>query len=598
MKWYERPHILEPNKSGGVPSRFIFFDTETKEQKLDNKYKVHNLWFGYALYWRFPRPHQLKDERWCYFETPQEFWGFVFRNFDKKSKLVLIAHNIQYDFQVVKGFKYLRRAGFKPNKIILNGTANIWQFRKDTKTILALDNLNYFRVPLKVLGDQVGLEKLQMPQATSPKQEWLIYCKRDVEILYNTWVRWLSFLKENNLGHFGLTLPSQAFNAFRHRFMPEKIFIHKLSTAQELERESYHGGRTECFYIGEYQTEPIYNLDVNSMYPYVMLKNEYPKKLVKVVGNMSLNQLKEWIKTHCVTARVDLSTQDPIFPLLQEGKLIFPIGSFKTTLTTRELKEAVKRDCLKSVEKAVIYEKANLFKGYVEFFWLKRQQYQKEGNHLYQFISKLFLNSLYGKFGQRNDVFEVVGYDPKLQDVVETIFDYDTGERRIRRVIMGRVEESIKKVEAYNSFPAIAAHITADARLYLWQLIEKAGNSNVLYCDTDSLFVTKQGYNRLKSKLSKTKLGFLKLVGKGNGIIIRGLKDYEFANTIKIKGVKKDAIQLDNNSWRQLHFESLQGALRKGISDTQRVYDIVKRYKREYIKGRVTNSGRVLPYVL
>jgi len=83
-------------------------------------------------------------------------------------------------------------------------------------------------------------------------------------------------------------------------------------------------------------------------------------------------------------------------------------------------------------------------------------------------------------------------------------------------------------VEASNSFVAIASFVTAYARCYLWELIEKAGEENVLYMDTDSLFVTKKGYENLKDYLDNKELGKLKLEDVTEDLTIWGAKLYKF----------------------------------------------------------------------
>ena len=76
----------------------------------------------------------------------------------------------------------------------------------------------------------------------------------------------------------------------------------------------------------------------------------------------------------------------------------------------------------------------------------------------------------------------------------------------------GLVEQAIGADEGASSCVAIASYVTAAARVYLAKMIELAGEGNILYCDTDSLFVTRKGYDNLARFVQQDKLGKLKVV--------------------------------------------------------------------------------------
>ena len=95
-------------------------------------------------------------------------------------------------------------------------------------------------------------------------------------------------------------------------------------------RDSYIGGRTECFRIGTFDG-PLYYIDVNSMYPSVMKTGDYPTKLQGVYKNIEDREVDIWLREKCFIAEVTLSTDIPIYPLVNNGRLIFPTGTFKAT---------------------------------------------------------------------------------------------------------------------------------------------------------------------------------------------------------------------------------------------------------------------------
>lgn len=591
-------HAIKDNKNTELPHHVIFFDTETREDPAPKGETVLRLRLGAAVYYRRREEGRASSVSWLDFTDALTFWDWVDRHCLDRSRTYLVAHNVVFDFKVLAGFKTLTDRKWTLKKLIINGTSNIWEFTQGSRTITVLDDMNFFKSSLATLGEAIGIAKLDLHAAEHDDEALRIYCRRDVEVMLEAWKIWLGFIKDNDLGTFGKTLASQAMNAFRHRFMKAKIYIHDVPRAIEVERESYHGGRTECFFIGKPPGKRFHYLDVNSMYPAVMQKNDYPTKLITVKDSFSVVGLRREVRRHCVTAHVRVDVPEPCFGVVHQGRLIFPVGVFDTTLTTREIKLALARGWIKKVGRTVIYEKANLFKEYVEFFYHRRMEYQDAGNKPFAYVCKLLLNSLYGKFGQRNEVFEKVGEDREYPDGIERFFDLDLEKWITRRSVAGVIEESAGVQEGWNTFVAIAAHITADARLRLWDLIQLAGRENVFYCDTDSIFTNDKGLRRCKDEIEKGVLGKLGLKGSSDRLIIRAPKDYKFGDDEVIKGIRSDAEHLPDGRFRQVRFEGFAGALRRGRLDRMIISSVHKSLNREYKKGILQNDGTVIPLVM
>jgi len=147
-----------------------------------------------------------------------------------------------------------------------------------------------------------------------------------------------------------------------------------------------------------------------------------------------------------------------------------------------------------------------------------------------------------------------------------------------------------------HSFPAIASHITAYARMYLYELIKKAGFENVYYCDTDSLFVNEEGYNRLKNFIDDKELGKLKLEEVGE-CIIWGAKNYKFNETRKIKGIPKKSEYKDGAYW-WWQFERWRSGFKYGLHDGVILKLAHRSIKSPYDKRIVHEDGSTEPIYL
>ncbi|MEM3662387.1 MAG: DNA polymerase [Sulfolobales archaeon] len=589
-----RPHYIKPNKAVRLPQSILFYDTETYEEKVGNK-TIHRLRLGVARYVRLNKAH-VERSKYYIFRTPTEFWDIVENLTRKKTRLWIISHNQHFDFNIVNGFEELVSRGWRIRKMVIESDIFAIKFTKDSRTILVVDSTNYFKAPLSELGKQIGLPKLEVNFKTASDDELIKYCKRDVEILSEYFINFLWWWVKNNLGNFTVSIAGLAFNAFKHRFMKAKILIHNNEDALKLELDSYRGGRNECFYVGEVNTK-VYKLDVNSMYPFVMRYNPYPTKLKKVVCDLTPEQLNLLLKRYQAICDVCINTNEPAYGV-KKHKLIFPVGRFRVTLTTPELTYALENDHLEKVYKCSLYEYGYIFKDYVDFFYNIKKEAEEKGQKVIRNFAKLMLNSLYGKFAQRVTEFEEIDYYPIMKFGSTFIYDMNTKEKSKVYFILGKAFKVSKERKLfYDAFIAIASHVSAYARMYLWHLIKTAGRKNVYYVDTDSLFVNDVGYDNLKHFIGN-ELGLLKLEGEADHAIFMSPKDYVFGNEVKLKGIKPDSIMVSNNTFIVPTWLRTKSLLSKGFTAQVIIEDRIKTLRREYDKGEVGEDGWVKPYVL
>ncbi|MCK9327713.1 MAG: hypothetical protein M0P69_19620 [Bacteroidales bacterium] len=595
-----------------IPEHIIYFDSEARVDTDDTKYiaqvlagdtveKIHDPYLICACFSR-SRRDTWKDYHGRNFK--RRFWREVDRWTQEGRKTWIFAHNAKYDTLAAGAVHWLVKMGYTvlgfsdDNPFILKLAKKVNDKRK---TILILSSTNYYKNSLAELGTIFGLPKLDAA-FNAPLRDAITYCRRDVEILKLAMDHFINFIRTEDLGNFAQTIAGQAFSSYRHRFMHHDIYIHVDRRALEIEREAYSGGRTEAWRIGVVP-EKMFVCDVNSQYPFVMMEKSYPVMLKTIRNTMDLDTAAAMIeKGYLLIGRASIDTADPIFPV-KAGRLIFPVGKFETTLTTPEISAGIARGIITSLKDVCIYEGGKIFMDYVDYFYNARLEAKAKGDKVHDLMYKLFLNSLYGKFGQRAIDWEAVGEAPPDVVSVEQIFDVDTQSRRLVKIFGGTIFKSIPKqgvaAEAANSFPAVAAHVTAYARMLLWSYIEIAGFSNVAYMDTDSLFVNEAGLERLQAAgvLDPTRLGALKLEKEGQ-LTIYGVKDYVFDGKAKIKGISKNAIKISETDYIVNQWASLSTMLRDGTTDGYKNMLVKKHLSREYTKGNIMPGGWVAPLIM
>lgn len=303
--------------------------------------------------------------------------------------------------------------------------------------------------------------------------------------------------------------------------------------------DAFFGGRTEpfCLYYRAKDNERIEYVDFTSLYPSIQSgKNRsvtdvnqvvtypYPIGHPVYLKTVTPDTLFQYFGFAKVLIHPPEGLHLPLLPARGEGKLLFDLKTKVGTWTILELQKAVELGyVIQHVYEVVHFEEqtTELFSSYVKRFfrckteagglqklgvtendieWLNAyKEYHgfeldvskmNDMNAPQYLVSKLYCNSLWGKFAQKDDnnnTKDVFSYDElnKLVfDPTVLVMDIFFHDQDARTVIWKRRKEY--KTPARNTNLAVAAFTTAHARLRLYEALE-AYNDRVLYCDTDSV---------------------------------------------------------------------------------------------------------------
>ena len=265
-----------------------------------------------------------------------------------------------------------------------------------------------------------------------------------------------------------MTLAQLAMDVFRTNYMKEPLPTYQ--SREENIRKSYFGGRTEIFRL---HGEDLRYYDVKSEYPYVMKHKPMPIGIPITNYDMKIDDYG--IAYATVTCPDDIYI--PLLPHRGEnGKLLFPTGTFDGWWCTPELKKAQEIGYKVEVHWGYEFEQGNIFTEYVDAMYTIKAE-SKKGSPMY-LISKLLMNSLYGKFGQRREREELVIF-PTDTAGMEPIDFYAETEIWVKK----------KESQSKHILPAIASFVTSYGRLRIYEAIEEAlaKGGDVYYTDTDSL---------------------------------------------------------------------------------------------------------------
>jgi len=608
-----KAHVITQLKKAVRPDKIIFFDCETTSKDIDEFTVEPQFCFLCASYINFKNGE--KEENFTT-DSLVKFWKWVNSKVNAGESLLLIAHNTDFDFNICKGFTYLHKAGYflhlytpdagrfihrwctsPPPKFLDENGVEIPK-EKHHQTIIVLDSMNYFKRSLDSIGQLMGLNKFPFPVEIKYNKECIEYCHQDVLILKTLILNYINWLDKNNFGPFALTLPSQTFKTFRYRFMTHKIYIHNDETAIDLEREAFQGGRVSCYRIGKQKKQKYYKLDVNGMYVYLMSHYNYPTKLVCCQGVMRQDLFEYHYKKYGIIAKVEYDTPTDCVPIHYKSRLNFPIGQGIAWLCKPELELLLEMGGTFKPLQFVSYELNPIFKKYMKYLTDLREYYKKEKNVLYDQLTKLLGVSVFGKFGQKQEVWKPIGQHFNQESWYESISNDRDNTIDVFKCIKGTIYKRIGLIEGNDTLVAIPAYVASYARAMLFRFMVLAKRENVFYNDTDSLFTNEAGMINLKPHIHLYELGKLAIEEISTNFIIHNPKDYVFGDEAKIKGVKRGAKELEPNIFEMFKWERTAGLIHDNRVETMRIIKYNKHLTRMYKKGIVLKSGEVRPFKL
>lgn len=590
-----RAHELGNLKGGQTPPYHIFLDTEASFEQLDEKTTRQYLRLGCCEYIdRRYESEYVTNNKLTFYSIP-EFYDWMESKIRKNNTTYIWAHNMSYDLRILHMFEEMPTRGWELVKSVIDSNRCMVKWKRDRTYVEWISSTNFFKLSLRKIGEILKEYKGEVDFNTASDAELATYCQQDVVVLKKLMLEFFQLIDNHGWGKLKETAASQSMSIFRTAYKTHEIFIHTDKDAIKLEREGYKGARTECFKIGKYWGH-FWDLDFNSMYPSVMRDCLFPTKLISFRFSNNLNELKHWMKTHYVIAKVKLAVDRPIFGV-KGDRFIFPIGTYTTVLHQCELEYALDGGYLVGVEEFAVYEQAPIFREYIETLYSLRVRAKKEHNGIYVLAYKLFMNSLYGKFGQLKIDNECIG-ESDIQDVYsERVYDLDADEWSIIRSYGGKVyQQKTTDEESFNSFPAIAGAVTAYGRMKLWRAMEKCGLEHVYYVDTDSLFTDMQGMQAVHDEMDEYELGSLKIEKKEYYLEINAPKDYVLGSDVKLKGVSAKWVKTDENTFEGDRFGQPVSQLKTGSLNDVYVYKSKKVLKREYKKGIVNQDGSISPF--
>lgn len=346
------------------------------------------------------------------------------------------------------------------------------------RNITFFDTLRHWPMSVEQMGGFLGMSKVWGPGDDRFSVE---HCRADTEIVWYFVAAMLQRYDELGLT-VKATLPSMALQLFTKKFY-RRPFTRLPQPLVERLRGGYYGGRVEVYRFG-YVPGPIKHYDVNSLFPSVMVNGVFPD-----LSRYQLTSSPDWQREGMAELTMSVPRSEyPPLPMRGVADMVYAYGTLRGMWCYPEVRQALADGAvIEAVHMAVEFNPMETpFRDYIHFCYGQRRQAK---HALDDVLWKLYMNSLYGKFGQRPGL-EMI-YDDKAMKL-------QTDPSPAANVIW-------------------AAYVTCLARLKLLAFLRQC--SACYYTDTDSLFTPDE-------MATSKELGDLKLEGVYAGMEAKGNKMY------------------------------------------------------------------------
>lgn len=594
-----QPHWIRQNETTQQPRRFIWLDSEAGETEISS---------GWSQAWSLavtafddtnPRRKTPKPTEWATHKTPDELWQWVSDRTVKGRRTILCAHNLGYDLRITKAFELLPALGWVVDLLHIDSRNSWVRWRRDGATLCMVDSGSWLPMGLGVIGDLIGRPKPDLPAWSDDLATWEHRCQEDVAILREAMLRVWGWMERADLGVWQMTGAGCAWSAWRHRFLTHKVLAAVDETQAARERKAGWTGRCEAWRHGVVARNRYVELDLEMAYATIALQCDVPTRMVTEIDRPTVETVGKWMRTMTVLAEVTVTTKVPCLPAEVDGHVLWPVGTFDTTLWGPELQLALDTAESVTINRAWSYRTAPALQEWAEWIIPLAQGVGDGTDPLVRKVAKQWSRQLIGRFGLRYKSWESAGTSPVANVQVIPGINLDTGEEYRWLQVGHDLFTEGAATDSPNAVPAIMAFIMSECRVRLWRLMTAAGLDHVVYVDTDSLIVDRQGATALQAGLVGPSVGLLRSKGSWAYLEVHGPRQIVLGDRLRAAGVPKDATRTDAGTWEAVVWRSLAESLKRGEADrvvlTRRTATLRGTDRRRLHVARGRTASVVLP---
>lgn len=566
-------HWVRPNAAARMPRRVVTLDSEAVID-FDGQTQTQTFRCAVAAFDLLDTEAQpTAKTEWLSTESTGDLWKWIDQRTSTQHRTVVFAHKLDYDLRLTCALTELPALGWELKRFGLNGRGAWLYLRRRGRSLYLVDSLSHIPVSLDRIAGMLNRRRPRLPAQTATADQWLRRCTADVRVLREAVLQTLDLYHQHECGDFRTTGAGQASAAFRHRFLePSTLLVHADPDVLAVERRAGWSGRAEVWRHGEIEG-PLYEYDYDAAYARIALETELPVALVGEYRPPDLALYDRVRQRYAVVAEVEVETPSPVVPTDHAGGIVWPVGTFTSTLWDCEIELARREGARVDVRRLWAYRRAPLLAEWAD--WILRGLAGDElgATPIGRTICKEWSRALIGRFALRYPTVERIGRRD-FDDLCLWPVDDRIEGRVYSHLQVGRaLYEQTDTQESPSSTPCVMAYVMAAARVKVWQAIQAAGFGRVISVDTDGLIVGREGAALLDTAIRLGQLPGLRRKAEYRRGSFRGPRNLDLDDSRRVSGVPRRAERLAPGDYRGEVWESLPAALKARRATSLTVYE-------------------------
>lgn len=525
----KRPRRLFPSKTQDWPTRVLILEPEWQTVSMGTyrSQVVASRWW----YW-FARDGQFDPVDGACTDDP-DYMLHLLAEYAEGGSMTLVIGFSMYEIVTLLGIsKQFRMTGWHGTKFCYSSNVCIVEVRKPGHRILFCDIRNWLPGDMSEIGEwiQTLIEPVFRFWPGAKRSRY--YHVNVLGAVQMAWSQYKAWVEKNHFPRWSLTLSSLSHKRWLKGNSAQMVLRSSKEWVAKCERESYFGGFVYAHKTGYFREGPYYLLDANGLYASVMLAEKLPYLEYTTCRYPGPRDLDKIVDHGEPMVYGNFELPNGFLPDRQGRDLLWDHGPRDLFLAWPEVEWIREHGRINHVYGWILYKTDYILRDLVDSYYQRRLECKREGRRFEARLWKSAANFLYGKFGQRFGDTVVAPAGPDMDDSIQFIVDYETGNLSSYVVFCGSEILTEESGGGRAEVSSIAAWVTSHARVRLWRICAQAGWDHVFYNATDSLVVDQVGYERIADLISPDQPGMLKVEEVGDSMEIRGKNQYRVGGRV------------------------------------------------------------------
>jgi hypothetical protein len=547
-----RPHWLAPAGRNWTPGMVVCFDTETESGKRGaDEVLTLRCWDAVSRFRGIIGDDADSVLRHSG-ESAANLAAVLEASADYYGECWAFAHNVGFDLTVTSLPMVLTERGWDSDFVSLGDESCVFVLKRGRAKLVITDSWSWLRSPLRDAARDVGMRTGHLPDDLGSLDQWHRRCAHDVAILDRLISELLDWWDRSKLGRFGVTGAACGWRALRALTEPRSVLVGPDPPRTAFERRALYSGRKEVWQVGEVKGKWVADYDLVAAH---LTTAAYKLLPVAPLRDDRIGLIAdpleppEGVGTIC---EVDITTSVPCAPVKIDGEVWWPVGTFRTVLTSAELTRVTAVAERVDVIQARWYRLGDPLQAWGRWCLGLLDSDRVDVPPVVRRVAKGWGRSVPGRFAIR--VSTLIGERPAthLGWSVVSGSDLDTGEA-LESVSYGGVERTYRKdQDGADVFPAVLAFVEGYVRSAMAATLAERPAERLLQVNTDGWWeVCRDGREHVAADAAPAPYTVTRRAHE-RGVRIIGPNHVETASERRLSGVPKDALTLDGGgySWQ------------------------------------------------